>query len=86
MAKLGLTDEEVERYQDQLSSILGYVEMLTELDTKDARPMAHVLPVSNVMRDDQVRASFSRDEILANAPDTADNCFRVPLVLEESNS
>jgi len=86
LAKLGLTGEEVERYQDQLSSILDYVEMLTKLDTEDARPMAHVLPVSNVMREDHVRASFPRDEILSNAPDTADGCFRVPLVLEESNS
>jgi len=86
LAKLDLTDEEVDRYQSQISTILGYVEMLMELDTQDVQPMAHVLPVSNVMRDDQVHSSFPREAIMSNAPAEADGCFCVPLVLEESNS
>jgi aspartyl-tRNA(Asn)/glutamyl-tRNA(Gln) amidotransferase subunit C len=85
LAKLRLRDDEIVRFQSQLSAILDYVEMLAELDTGDVPPTTHVLPLSNVLRDDEVGASMPREDVLANAPDATGDCFRVPLVLEESN-
>lgn len=85
LAKLRLADDEIERFQNQLSAVLEYVEMLTGLETGAVQPTTHVLPVGNVVRDDQVRGSYPRQDMLANAPDAVDGCFRVPLVLEESN-
>jgi len=82
LAKLGLTPEEEERYRDQLSAILDYFARLQEVDTSTIPATATVLPVYNVMRDDQVQPSLSREEALANAPDAMDGYFRVRAVLE----
>ena len=82
LAQLALSDEEKELYREQLSSILEYAERLQEVDTGDIPPTATVLPLENVMRDDQVRPSLSRKDALANAPAVSDNCFQVPVVLE----
>lgn len=82
LAQLALTDQEREIFRDQLSSILGHAERLQELDTDDIPPTATVLPLENVMRDDEIQPSLPLDEVLANAPAVEDNCFRVPLVLE----
>ncbi len=85
LAKLRLSEDEIERFQSQLSAVLDYVELLTDLETGAVQPTAHVLPVSNVVRDDRVGDSYPRQDLLANAPDAVDGFFRVPLVLEESN-
>jgi aspartyl-tRNA(Asn)/glutamyl-tRNA(Gln) amidotransferase subunit C len=82
LAKLQLSDEEIERFGDQLSQVLEYAERLEQLDTADIPPTASVLPLRNVFRDDEVRPSLPRDEALANAPDTADGQFRVDAVLD----
>jgi aspartyl-tRNA(Asn)/glutamyl-tRNA(Gln) amidotransferase subunit C len=82
LARLALTDQERELFREQLSSILGYAERLQQLDTGDIPPTATVLPLENVMRDDEVQPSLPLDDVLANAPAVEDNCFRVPLVLE----
>lgn len=82
LAQLALTDQEREIFRDQLSSILGHAERLQELDTDDIPPTATVLPLENVMRDDEIQPSLPLDDVLANAPAVEDNCFRVPLVLE----
>jgi aspartyl-tRNA(Asn)/glutamyl-tRNA(Gln) amidotransferase subunit C len=82
LAQLALTDQEREMFRDQLSSILGHAERLQELDTDDIPPTATVLPLQNVMRDDEIQPSLPLDDVLANAPAVEDNCFRVPLVLE----
>lgn len=82
LAKLGLTDEEKEKFREQLSAILEYAEMLQQLDTEAIPPTATVLPLQNVMRPDEVAPSFSREDILANAPDAAEGCFRVRAILE----
>ena len=82
LAQLALTDQEREIFRDQLSSILGHAERLQELDTDDIPPTATVLPLENVMRDDEIQPSLPLDEVLANAPAVEDNCFRVPSVLE----
>ena len=82
LAKLGLTGEEKERFSEQLSAILEYAERLQELDTEAIPPTATVLPVRNVMRPDEVSPSFPQEDMLANAPDEAEGCFRVQAILE----
>ncbi len=82
LARLALTEQEIALYQEQLSSVLEYAERLQALDTADIPPTATVLPGRNVMRADEPRPSMKRDEILENAPDAQDGCFRVQAVLE----
>ena len=82
LARLALSDQEKELFGEQLSSILEYVERLQQLDTGAIPPTATVLPLENVMRDDEVQPSLPLADVLANAPDVEANCFRVPLVLE----
>jgi aspartyl-tRNA(Asn)/glutamyl-tRNA(Gln) amidotransferase subunit C len=82
LAQLALTDVEKELFREQLSSILGHAERLQELDTEAIPPTATVLPLENVMRDDEVQPSLPLAEVLANAPAVEGDCFRVPVVLE----
>jgi len=82
LAKLGLTEEEVERFSQQLSAILEYAQRLQELDTDAIPPTAQVITLQNVMRPDEVRPSFPREDILANAPAAEKGCFKVHAVLE----
>lgn len=84
LAQLALTDGEKEQFREQLSSILAYAERLQQLNTDDIPPTATVLLLENVMRDDEVRPSLPLTDALANAPETEDGCFRVPVVLESS--
>jgi len=82
LAKLSLTDAEKEQFREQLSAILEYAEILQRLDTEAIPPTATVLPLRNVMAADEVRPSFSREDVLANAPEAEDGCFKVRAVLE----
>ena len=82
LARLALSDEELVLYQEQLSAILEHFERLQELDTEAIPPTATVLPLCSVMRADEPRPSFSREDILANAPAAEEGCFKVPAVLE----
>lgn len=85
LAKLQLTDQEVDLYRAQLSAILDYAARLDELDTDAIPPTAMVLPLQNVMRPDRVAPSFPRDAMLENAPSVVENCVQVRVVLQESN-
>lgn len=82
LARLALSDEELARYQGQLSTILEHFERLQELDTEAIPPTATVLPLRSVMRADEPRPPSPRESILANAPATEEGCFKVPAVLE----
>jgi aspartyl-tRNA(Asn)/glutamyl-tRNA(Gln) amidotransferase subunit C len=82
LARLTITEEEKERYSQQLSNILTYIEKLKELDTSKVDPTSHVLPMKNVFREDEVRPSLPREEILKNAPDRTEEFFRVPKIIE----
>jgi len=82
LAKLKLTEAEVDLFQEQLSAILDYAARLDELDTEQIPPTAAVLPLQNVMRSDAPRASYPRDTMLANAPDAEDGFVRVKVVLD----
>ncbi len=83
LARLGLSDEEMERMQAQLDAILTYIDKLNQLDTRDVTPTSHVIPMTNVFREDVASPSLSQDQALANAPDRQDAFFRVPRILEE---
>ncbi|HUK96494.1 MAG TPA: Asp-tRNA(Asn)/Glu-tRNA(Gln) amidotransferase subunit GatC [Gaiellaceae bacterium] len=78
LARLELTDDEVARFQEQLSAILGAVSKVSELDLRDVPPTAHPLEISNAWADDEPRPCLSLDEVFANAPDRDGDLFRVP--------
>ncbi|MEX1073088.1 MAG: Asp-tRNA(Asn)/Glu-tRNA(Gln) amidotransferase subunit GatC [Chloroflexota bacterium] len=83
LARLGLTDEEIDRLVGQLSRILEAVGKLSEVDTSAVGPTAQVIALENVMRDDVARPGISRDAALAEAPLREGALLRVPVVLEE---
>jgi aspartyl-tRNA(Asn)/glutamyl-tRNA(Gln) amidotransferase subunit C len=82
LAKLALTEEEKATYQAQLSAILDYFEMLQQLDTADIPPTASVLSLQNVLREDEIQPSLSREEVIANAPEREAGQFRVEAILD----
>jgi len=84
LARLGLTDQEVETMRAQLGQVLDYIAMLSEVDTSSIEPTAQVLSQANVMRDDVPRASRPAEVVLANAPAKEESFFRVPAVLDEA--
>jgi aspartyl-tRNA(Asn)/glutamyl-tRNA(Gln) amidotransferase subunit C len=83
LARLALTDAEVDEFTRQLGVILDHAADVAALDIADVPPTAHPLPLVNVFRFDDVRPSLDRDEVLAGAPDAAEDRFRVPKILGE---
>ena len=82
LARLELDEREVEEFAGQLSSILEYVEKMNELDTEGVEPLAHCLPISNVLREDIARESIGTESALANAPQRDAEFFKVPKILD----
>ena len=78
LARLRLSDAEVEAMTGELSSVLGHIEKIGELDLGDVTPTSHVVALENVLRPDEPRPSLSREEALAEAPDSDGVGFRVP--------
>jgi aspartyl-tRNA(Asn)/glutamyl-tRNA(Gln) amidotransferase subunit C len=83
LARLELSDVEVEEFAGQLSAILDYVARMNELNTEGVEPLAHCLPISNVFREDFVKESLGTEKTLANAPQRDGAFFKVPKILEE---
>ena len=83
LSRLSIPADKEELYTQQLSDVLAYVDNLRAVPTDDMQPMAHVLPASNVFREDVVKESLSRELALSNAPLKDDGYFRVPKVLED---
>ena len=83
LARLGLTEVEIERMVSQLNHILEAIAALQDVDTSAVGPTAQVIPLENVMRDDEPRDGISREAALANAPLREGAHLRVPVVLEE---
>jgi aspartyl-tRNA(Asn)/glutamyl-tRNA(Gln) amidotransferase subunit C len=83
LAKLALSDAEVDAYTGQISEILAYAEQVQEVDTSTVPPTPYVLPLVNVMAADQPRPCFDNETALANAPDREDGYFRVRAIFEE---
>ena len=82
LARVGLTEDEISHFSEQLSNILENFEILQQVDTEGIPPTAQAVELRSVMREDEVRPSFTPDDILANAPNREADCFRVRAVLE----
>jgi aspartyl-tRNA(Asn)/glutamyl-tRNA(Gln) amidotransferase subunit C len=78
LARLGLSDEEIETMAGELSGILEHVDRIAELDLEGVPPTSHVVELQNVLRADEPHESLARDVALAPAPDPVDGAFRVP--------
>ena len=78
LARLELSDDEVARFQEQLSAILDAVSKVSELDLSDVPPTSHPLEIANAWREDEPRPCLPLDEVFANAPDRDDDFFRSP--------
>ena len=83
LARLRLSEAELDTMTAQLSRIVGYIEQLGELNTDNVQPMAHALDMHNVFAADELGQSLPRGAALANAPKRDDECYRVPAVLSE---
>jgi aspartyl-tRNA(Asn)/glutamyl-tRNA(Gln) amidotransferase subunit C len=86
LARLELSEGEIEQIQNELSQILEYVEQLNELDTRDVLPTSHVIVKGDVLCEDKSRPSFSREDILDNAPRTQDGFFRVHAIFKKGKT
>ncbi len=84
LARLGLTEEEVESLTRELGVILEHAAEVSALDTEGVPPTAHPLPLVNVLRADAARPGLPRDEVLAEAPAVQDNRFKVPRILGDA--
>ena len=82
LARLGLSEEEVEKFSLQLSNILENIEILNQVDTANVPPATHTIPLQNAFRNDDVADSYPQAEILSNAPKQEGNCFKVQAILE----
>ncbi|MGB9681496.1 MAG: Asp-tRNA(Asn)/Glu-tRNA(Gln) amidotransferase subunit GatC [bacterium] len=81
LARLKLSDKEREQYRKQLSDVLDYAAKLNEIDTTNVSPMYHVLPVTNVLREDEPKQNFSQEDALKNAPIQENGFFVIPPIL-----
>ena len=81
LSRIGLTEEENEDTRKELGDVLDFMAKLNELDTDGVPPTTHVLDISNVFRKDVAGEGMDLEELLAEAPDREDNCFRVPSIL-----
>lgn len=84
LARLALTDDEIEELTGQLGTILEHATQVSALDTGDVAPTAHPVPMVNVFRPDDTRPCLERDEVLSQAPAAEDGRFRVPRILGEA--
>lgn len=84
LARLDLSDDERDRMQKELTGILAHADKIQELDLDGVPPTSHALPLSNVLRPDEVRPSLPQQEALSNAPRSEDGRFRVPRIIEDA--
>ena len=82
LARIKLSSDQESRLGAQLDDILGYVKKLEQLDINDVEPMAHAVPLYNVMRADEIQPSLTNEEALANAPKKGNGLFGVPKIVE----
>lgn len=82
LARLDLNEEEKNKFLDQMGKLLDYFNQLKEINTENIEPMAHPVQAVNVVREDQITQSCSRDEIMKNAPQEEDGYFKVPKIID----
>ena len=84
LARLALSDEELDRFTTQLASVLEHAADIEALDIDNVPPTAHPFPLANVLREDVARPSLDREEVLAQAPEVEAERFRIPRILGEA--
>ena len=82
LSKLDLTEQVLEKYTNELSSIVDFANELSSINVEGVKPTAHILDIKNVFRKDEVQPSYNREEILKNAPSKDAGCVSVPKVVE----
>lgn len=82
LARLNLTEEEKEHFTNDMEAIISFADQINELDIKDVKPTDHVIPINNVFRDDVIKPSMDREQLLKNAPSQENGCFSVPKIVE----
>ena len=83
LARLALTEAELERMRGEMAAILQYIEKLKVVDVEGVEPTSHAVPLVNVMREDEVEPSVDREAMMRNAPDRSGEFFRVPRIIED---
>jgi aspartyl-tRNA(Asn)/glutamyl-tRNA(Gln) amidotransferase subunit C len=81
LARLDLDEESIEKFAGQIDEILGYIEKLNQVETRDIKPTSHVISLTNAFRDDEEKEHIDRELALANAPEKEDGMFVVPKVV-----
>lgn len=82
LSRIKLNDEQTEKMQAELASVIDYMEVLNKLDTDNVEPLSHVFNITNVMREDIVKESYDSKELLKNAPEHTDETFIVPKTVD----
>ncbi len=82
LARLELSEEELDAQVGHINSLLSHFDILQQLDVSGVEPTSHIIPIVNVLRDDVARPSLTREEVLMNAPESRDGCFVVPRIVE----
>lgn len=82
LARVNLTDEECDKFQEQLNAIVGYIDTLSNVDIKGIEPTAHAAPIFDHLREDKAEAGLTQEDLLRNAPDSALGQIRVPKVVD----
>ncbi len=83
LARLALSSEEIDRLQHEMGRILEHADKLQAVNTDEIQGTSHVIPMTNVYREDQVGESLTPEEVVGNAPDAADDFFKVPRIVED---
>ena len=82
LARLNLTEAEKEHFTKDMEAIIEFADQINALDINDVKPTDHVIPINNVFREDVVKPSMDRDQLLKNAPSQENGCFSVPKIVE----
>ena len=82
LSRIKLDEKQEEKMQSELAAVIEYMDVLNKLDTENVEPLSHVFSITNVMRDDEVKPSYDREELLKNAPDHTDETFIVPKTVD----
>lgn len=82
LSRIKLDEAGEEKMQSELAAVIDYMEVLNKLDTENIEPLSHVFSITNVVRDDEVNASYDRADLLKNAPDHTDETFVVPKTVD----
>ena len=82
LARLTLSEEEKRRFESQLDQILAHIEQLNRVDTTGVEPTTHAIPIHNAFREDEIKPSFPKDEVMGIAPAEEDGHFKVPRIID----